>query len=819
MNKIFQFILQRPVLVMVCIVAIFFAAASGLKNFKLDASSDALVIEGDEAFKVYRETGEIFGSSDFLIIVFTPNSDVFSPDSLSTIKNLDNQLEKLPGVQSVLTILDAPIFFQPKVPLADLMDNLKTLESEDIDLVAAKEEIISNPVYSELIISPSGDTTAMQVTLKENPLYRRLITDRYELLGLNGMSNSQKKELNNINQQISQINDDEAKERADLIAQIRELLLQNSDKGTLFLGGASMIATDMMGFIKSDLTIFGAGVAIVFCLMLYLFFQNIWFVLLPLGNALITTAFTASVLGLMDWKISVISSNFIALLLILTISLTVHVLVRFTEVSPNSKSVDDAIYKTLNQMVIPCLFAALTTAIAFLSLMLGDIKPVIEFGKMMSVGMIFAFIFTFTFLPSAMKLAIKSTNTHSLDFINKIPSHLGFLATKKGKQITIFFILVTFSMIYGISKLEVENRFIDYFSPETEIYQGMLLLDQELGGTATLDILINQPPEEIFDELDFEGDDLFEDDLFEDDSSDASGYWWNATSLAKLEEIHDYLDEIPEMGKVLSVASGIKLARTINEDNELNDLELALLRSVLPEDIKETLLYSYINKDDSKVRISARVLESAQTLKRKELLEKINFDLVDKFDLEKEQFQVTGLAVLYNNMLQSLFSSQIKSLSLVFTVIGLMILLLFRSLKITLIALTPNLITAGSVLGLLGLLGIPLDIMTITVAAISVGMAVDNTIHYLYRYKTEVSNTDITNDQRVLNSHDSVGRAVFYTATTIAAGFSIFALSNFTPTVLFGLFTAFALMVSFFASLTLLPFLLKFFNAFSTQEQ
>ena len=819
MNKIFQFIIQRPVLVMVCIVAIFFAAASGLKNFKLDASSDALVIEGDEAFKVYRETGEIFGSSDFLIIVFTPNSDVFSPDSLSTIKNLDNQLEKLPGVQSVLTILDAPIFFQPKVPLADLMDNLKTLESEDIDLVAAKEEIISNPVYSELIISPSGDTTAIQVTLKENPLYRRLITDRYELLGLNGMSNSQKKELNNINQQISQINDDEAKERADLIAQIRELLLQNSDKGTLFLGGASMIATDMMGFIKSDLTIFGAGVAIVFCLMLYLFFQNIWFVLLPLGNALITTAFTASVLGLMDWKISVISSNFIALLLILTISLTVHVLVRFAEVSPNSKSVDDAIYKTLNQMVIPCLFAALTTAIAFLSLMLGDIKPVIEFGKMMSVGMIFAFIFTFTFLPSAMKLAIKSTNTHSLDFINKIPSHLGFLAIKKGKQITIFFILVTFSMIYGISKLEVENRFIDYFSPETEIYQGMLLLDQELGGTATLDILINQPPEEIFDELDFEGDDLFEDDLFEDDSSDASGYWWNATSLAKLEEIHDYLDEIPEMGKVLSVASGIKLARTINEDNELNDLELALLRSVLPEDIKETLLYSYINKDDSKVRISARVLESAQTLKRKELLEKINFDLVDKFNLEKEQFQVTGLAVLYNNMLQSLFSSQIKSLSLVFTVIGLMILLLFRSLKITLIALTPNLITAGSVLGLLGLLGIPLDIMTITVAAISVGMAVDNTIHYLYRYKTEVSNTDITNDQRVLNSHDSVGRAVFYTATTIAAGFSIFALSNFTPTVLFGLFTAFALMVSFFASLTLLPFLLKFFNAFSTQEQ
>jgi predicted RND superfamily exporter protein len=346
----------------------------------------------------------------------------------------------------------------------------------------------------------------------------------------------------------------------------------------------------------------------------------------------------------------------------------------------------------------------------------------------------------------------------------------------------------------------------------------MLLLDQELGGTATLDIMIDQPPEEIFDESEFDGDDLFEDDLFEDESSDASGYWWNASSLGKLEEIHDYLDDIPEMGKVLSVASGIKLARMINDDNDLNDLELALLRSVLPEDIKETLLYSYINQDDSKVRISARVLESAETLNRNELLKKINYDLVNKFNLEKDQFQVTGLAVLYNNMLQSLFSSQIKSLGLVFAAIGLMLLMIFRSIKITLIALIPNLITAGSVLGLLGILSIPLDIMTITVAAISVGMAVDNTIHYLYRYKTEVENKNITNDQRVLNSHDSVGRAVFYTAITIAAGFSIFALSNFTPTVLFGLFTAFALIVSFFASLTLLPFLLKFFNAFSTQE-
>jgi predicted RND superfamily exporter protein len=818
MNNLFNFIISKPLIVMVLIVGLFASTSGGLQNFKLDASSDALVIEGDEAFKTYRETGEVFGNSDFLIVTFTPNSDLFSDESLGTIKSLEQSIEKFETVESVLSILDAPIFFQPKVPLADLMDNLKTLETDGLDIIAAKEEILNNPVYKELIISPSGSTTAMQITLRENPLYGALIQKRYQLKELPELSANAKTELKKINKEISIINDQESSARALLIAQIRELLSEYSASGVLFLGGASMIATDMISFIKSDLAVFGVGVALVFCLMLFLFFQNIWFVLLPLTNALIATVFTASILGLMDWKISVISSNFIALLLILTISLTVHVLVRFIEVSKSVTSFDEAMNITLNQMVIPCLFAALTTGIAFLSLMMGDIKPVIEFGKMMSVGMFFAFIFTFTFLPAAMKLLIKSTPGDSSGWINKIPLQLANFTLSQGSRIAVFSLITFFVMIYGISRLEVENRFIDYFSPETEIYQGMLLLDQELGGTATLEILIDQPPQQIFEDLEFIDDDLFEDDLFADDSSKASGYWWNATSLAKLEEIHDYLDSIPEMGKVLSVVSGIKLARMINDDQNLNDLELALLRSVLPEDIKETLLYSYINEDDSRVRISARVLESAKSLNRKELLEKIHFDLVNKFNLEPEQFKVTGLAVLYNNMLQSLFSSQIKSLGLVFGAIGLMLLILFRSIKITLIALTPNIITAGSVLGMLGILGIPLDMMTITVAAISVGMAVDNTIHYLFRYKTEVQENNASFDDRIINSHASVGRAVFYTATTIAAGFSIFALSNFTPTVLFGVFTAFALLVSFFTSLTLLPYLLNAFNAFKLKE-
>ena len=571
-----------------------------------------------------------------------------------------------------------------------------------------------------------------------------------------------------------------------------------------------MITSDMMDFIRSDLVLFGTAVALIFALMLYLFFGNIWLVVLPLLNAFATTFITAGFLGFMDWKISVVSSNFIALLLILTISLTVHVLVKINELKKEHNDYQEALSESINQMFLPCFFAALTTAIAFLSLLLGDLKPVIEFGKMMAFGITIAFISTFTFLPSLLSV-IGNTPTKDRLNLHKITNSILEISKTRTSVIYILFSLSFVALIFGASKLEVENRFIDYFDKNTEIHQGMLEIDKHLGGSSTLDIIIKQPV--LLELNDDFNDDLFDDDLFEDEGSDASGYWWNVYTLAQLEEIHDYLESLPEIGKVLSVSSGIKLARLINDGNDLNDLELALLRSVLPEDIRETLLYSYINKDDSIVRISTRVNESSSDLNRKDLLEKINTDLQTKFNLAEDQFELTGLAVLYNNMLQSLFSSQIGSLSLVFMVIALMLLLIFKSFKIMIIGLIPNIFVALSVVGLLGLLKIPLDIMTITVAAISVGMAVDNTIHYIYRYKKEIKLTRSTNTA-LINAHTTTGRAIFYTAATIAAGFSILALSNFFPTRLFGIFTALAMLIAFISSLSLLPNLLVKFKVF-----
>ena len=682
-KNIASFLIDKYLLILLFVGLISLISGLGLSNFKLDASSDALVLENDESLKAYREAEDEFGDSSFLIVTYEPNKELFSDYSINRIANLENDLKNIDGVDSVLSLLDAPIFFQPRVGLSQVADNLKNLTDENINLELAKDEIVNNPIYKELIISKDGKTTAMQVVLRGNNEYDELIKERYDILesldSKEPLTSKNKLDLQNnltnINTRISEINNQESDFNKILISNIRNTLDKYKEDATIYLGGPSMIATDMMDYIEADLMVFGTAVALIFALMLYLFFGSIWLVVLPLMNAFLATFITAGFLGYMDWKISVVSSNFIALLLILTISLTVHLLVKINEIKKGT-DFRTAIVKGYDQMFAPCFFAALTTAVAFLSLTFGELKPVIEFGKMMAFGISIAFILTFTFLPCILYLIYRPKTKDFLSIYKVTRSLLSF-SQKNRTFIASSFLVIFITLCFGISKLQVENRFIDYFDKNTEIYKGMYEIDSKLGGTATLDIIISQP-EDNFQSIKIE-DDFFDDDLFEDENSSAAGYWWNIYSLNKLEDIHDYLDSIPEIGKVLSVASGVKLARQINDGEDLNDLELALLRSVLPEDIRESLLYSYINKDDSVVRISTRVNESSTNLNRKDLLDKINHDLKNEFNLKESEYEITGLAVLYNNMLQSLFQSQIGSLLIVFAVISAMLFLIFKT--------------------------------------------------------------------------------------------------------------------------------------------
>ena len=801
-------ILKNSILSLFILFVVLLGLFPGISNFQLDASSDSLVLENDPDLKTYREMGNLFSDSDFLIVTLRPNDGIFNIKSLERITKIENEILEINGVNQVLSILDAPIIEQPKVSLSEIGDNIKYLLDENIDLQKAKQEILSNPIYRELIISKDGSTTAFQILLDANEHYENLIQQRYDLI-----DTDQPIALLEVNQKIDEENSKIQEKEKKIVSEIRSLIKKNDDFGILYLGGPAMIANDMIDFIKSDLSLFGLLVFIIFGFLLFLFFRDVKLSLIPLINAALVIYTTSSILGFADWKISVVSSNFIALLLILTISISVHIIERFIELKKENLE-NHLIVETFSQMFIPCFFAVLTTGIAFLSLIAGDIKPVLEFGKMMAVGIVVVFIFTFTFVPLALNtLCFSSLRTPPK--IGSLPIAIGKNIITHKRIILLISIFFTVLFLIGISNLKVENKFIDYFKKNTEIYQGMSELDEKLGGTATLDIVIFEPDYSVEDEegISDEFDDLFDDDIFDDDNSESSGFWWNTYNLKRLEEIHDYLDENENIGKVLSVSSGIKLARKINDNNELNDLELALLRSVLPDDIKDTVLNSYISDDDSIVRISTRVFESSESLNRDYLIKTIDSDLQQKFGISNDKFKITGLAVLYNNMLQSLFSSMLNSLLIVYIVIALMLLILFQSVKIMIAGLLPNILIGLAVLGTMGLLKIPLDIMTITVASISVGIAVDNTIHYLYKFRSEYKLKKNFNDA-LIKSHSTIGRAIFYTASTISLGFLIFSFSNFIPTIYFGIFTALAMSFAFLVSLTLLPILLEKMKVF-----
>ena len=603
-------------------------------------------------------------------------------------------------------------------------------------------------------------------------------------------------------------------ERDQTIGQVRDILDRYRDQATIHLGGVPMIVADMIRFIKNDLSTFGVGVLAFLLLTLALIFRQWRWVLVPLLCCGFTVWLMVGFLGWAQWPVTVISSNFISLLLIMTLSLTIHLIVRYREFQHDEPEAAprDILHRTLMAMIKPCFYMAITTIVAFGSLTFSGIRPVIDFGWMMTLGLTVAFLITFLVFPALLRLMPPPVDERVAS--NRIPFTDAFarFTERFGGTVLVGAGVLAALCVIGLSRLTVENSFIDYFKPSTEIHQGMITIDNRLGGTTPLDVVITDKPAP-----ENEGSDPFASDCdpFVEDCGDEEyrDTWYTYQKMQQLEEVHEYLDSLPETGKVLSIDTTLALLAKVNQGEPLDALELAFVPAAVPEDLKDILLTPYISEEHDKARFSIRILETNPDLKRQELLDKIHHHLTQKLGYDEDRVLLSGMTVMYNNMLQSLFDSQIKTIGVVFGAILVMFLILFRSLTLALIGLAPNLIAAGSVLGLMGWLGIPLDMMTITVAAITVGIAVDDTIHYIHRFKTEFAK-DGDYLATMHRCHRSIGQAMFFTSLTIIVGFSILMLSNFIPTIYFGLFTGFAMFMALLGALTLLPRLIVLIKPF-----
>ena len=788
------------------------------KNFNLDASSDALLLEGDPDLKYLREINQTYGSKDFLVLTYSPISSFTEKETILDLQLLKSKIEKLTWVDSVLTVIDVPLLKSTDEGLMERLKNYKTLAYPEIDRKRAFEEIVNSPIYKDYVISKDGKTSGIVVYLKKDERLAEYIKVKDKYFNQSVETGLSKEDKINYKKFIEEYED--YKNLYNIrnnqnITEIRDVINRYGINAKIHLGGIPMISNDMMNYIKSDIVVFGIGVFIFIIMTLWFIFKNLKWVVMPLLGCSTSVIIMVGLLGLIGWKVTVISSNFIALMLILNMAMNIHVTVRFLQLKKELPHLtnDETVFEASKKMMLPILYTVLTTICAFVSLVFSGIKPIIDFGWMMTLGLIVSLLVTFLLLPSLISLLTSDSEINIKDteksFITKALASF----TKKS-QILIFAstLLIILVSVIGIFKLEVENSFINYFDKETEIYKGMKKIDDDLGGTTPLNIIINFPVKQKDEKSNDEFDEWENDN---DPEEEKSKYWFTRDKMDKIIKVHDYLDSLPEIGKVLSFGSILRVAEDLNK-KELQSLEIAVLYSKIPEAIKEEIVSPYISVEKDQARISVRVKDSLNNLRRNDLIKKINLELNTKLGLEKDEYKLAGVLILFNNLLQSLFKSQILTLGIVLLGIYFMFFILFRNITLSFIGVVPNFIAAFFILGIIGLIGIPLDMMTITIAAITIGIAVDNSIHYIYRFKEEFKK--INNYHKTLDKcHSTVGVAIFNTSITIVFGFSILVLSNFIPTIYFGVFTGIAMLLAMLSVLTLLPKLIIFFKPFGEE--
>ncbi len=823
-SRFYGAVLHRPWMVLLCLLGIVLVMGYFARNFQIDASSDTLINESDEAIQYARKIGSRYKIQDFLIIAYTPEGDLLSDAVLSDIAAVKAELEALEQVASVTTLLDVPLLESPPVLVKELGDgNLPTLTSPRVNREMARQELKTSPIYKNMLVSPDLKTTAIQINLKVNTHYRDMVARRDKLVEkaeTGRLTPAKKETLQRLEAEILEMRRTFKQENRQLIADIRHIMADYEDDADLFLGGITMIASDLIRFIKNDLKVFGLGVFLFLVVVLGIIFRKPRWVMLPLLCCVVSVLVMVGLLGLFGWKVTVISSNFVSLQLIITMAISIHLVVRYRELLAQDPEKDQfsLVVETMRLKLIPCLYAGLTTIAGFGSLLVCDLKPVITFGWMMVGGIVVSLLISFFLFPAMLVLLPKTPPPPVKGGGRLLTGAMANFTESHGRMITVLSVLALLASAIGISRLTVENAFVDYFKESTEIYQGLRVIDRQLGGTTPFDVLLDfseggesRPAEKSSESAGGGEFDMFSE--FQEEAEDQARYWFTPYKMEKILTMHNYLDSLPATGKVLSLGTMLKTARRLNNGEPLDSFELPLIYNQLPEKYREQLVTPFVSVEHNQARFSVRVVDTTPNLQRDRLISRIKHALTTRFGYDRQDVHLTGMLILYNNVLQQLFESQILTLGVVLAALMVMFLILFRSVKVAVIAVFPNLLSIAVVLGMLGWLGIPLDMMTITIAAISVGIAVDDTIHYIHRFKTEIlAGRDYLTAMH--NSHGSIGYAMYYTSVTIVLGFSILALSNFIPTIIFGLLTGLAMLIALIASLTLLPRLIMLSKPF-----
>ncbi|WP_198411305.1 efflux RND transporter permease subunit [Marinimicrobium alkaliphilum] len=789
-NRLAKLLTHYHLVVLSAFVIIAIALGWQAQHFKIDASADTLLTQDNVHYIRTQVMNERFSPQEFILVAYEPkNTDLFSQQTYTNLESLTERLNNIERVESVRSLLNVPILSLMEGDWTGGNPEDWTHERQGFSNEQLAEAFSGNPIYEDLLVNQGQTATAIQILFQP---HEELTEIQSEITALQkksldqDLNREEQERVEQLQEQAQSLQDELGNTRLEEIDQIRSIIADYEADADIYLGGAHVLGYQLIDIIQNDLYLFGGLIAGMICLVLFLLFGSFRWVLITVVCCGLSVFLTIALFGMLGLRATVISANFIALQLILTLAIVVHLIVQYREYSSshpdwNQKQLIEAAFV---KKFAPCLYAGLTTSVGFASLLFTGIQPVISFGWMMIIAVSISILVSLSVFPAMLALFSRESGREQRKLA--FWTMRGFDTVARNRpSLTLWLCGGAFLLgVGGLFLLDVENSFIDYFSKDTDAHRELTFIDQELGGSTPLDVVLTIPEVE-------------QPDLI-----------ITAEDVQRAQRVQEMLQEQEGMGKILSIVNFTQLAMELNDGRPLTEYELTAAYRMVDDELRDDLIGSYFSEEHSQLRISARIQDATEGLNRAELMESIKNEMAE-LGIAEDDYTLTNLFVLYQDILQRLFRSQILALGIVYIALTLAFFAIFRSVRLALVGITPNILSTVGILGVMGWLRVPLDLMTITIASIAMGIAVDDTIHYIHRYREELSKESANTALR--NTNFSVGYAMLFTSVIIMLGFSQLAFSDFIPSVQFGLLASLAMFMALVWNLTLLPVLLAKF--------
>ncbi|WP_340677132.1 efflux RND transporter permease subunit [Paraglaciecola sp.] len=771
-----------------------------VQDFRIDASAETLLVKNNKLYIESQVINQRFSPQEFVLVAYQPKqAELFSEETFAVLGELSKKFASIERVEALTSILNVPLLSKAGSLDSELNPDDWTWEKQGYSPQEMRQIFKKHPLYTDLLVNDKMDATAIQIVFKSDPALTKItdqITDLQQKVLSDEFSDEDQKRVDELRRQADPLEQKLSKQRQREIEEIYQIIAPYQANANIYLGGAHVLGFQLIDIIEHDLVLFGSAIGVAICVLLFFIFRQFRWVFIPIICCTVSVVWTIGLFGLLDLRTTVISSNFVALQLILTLAIVIHLLVEYRQISEDNPqdSQTTLVQKTFLHKLSPCFYAGITTCVGFGSLLFSGIQPVVSFGWMMMVAMTISILVSLILFPAIVCLLARKDKTLGHKVSNGLIAVLQNLSLTRSSWIFAASGIVLVLSIVGLLKVNVENSFINYFASDTRVFKELSFIDQQFGGSTQLDVIYDIPLQQRDKDLVL-----------------------TAESLQSLQKVQFVMSQFEAMGNVTSVVNFTELAKIINDGKPLTEYELTVIYRLVDKSLTQKLLGSYFAPEYNQLRISSRIKDTTEGLNRAEFIQTLQSD-IEGVSVVAHSFTMGNLFVLYQDILQRLFSSQILTMGIVYMALFVVLLGIFRSFKIALIAIIPNIISTLVVLGTMGWFNIPLDLMTITIAAIAMGIAVDDTIHFVHRFTEESSSLSST--EAVKATYGSIGFALLYTSFIITLGFSLLSFSDFVPSVMFGLLTGLAMLVALLTDLTLLPAMLaRFCQSKSDNEE